>query len=302
MGMLDDRTAVVTGAGRGLGREHALLLAREGARVVVNDVGAGLHGESAGGAAALTPAEEVVAEIRAAGGEAVADGSDVSTREGAAALVARAVDTWGRLDVVVNNAGILRDAPLSRLGDDDWDAVLGVHLRGHFLVTSAAVAHWRPRAKAGEDVRGSVVNTVSASGTTHVLPGQAAYAAAKAGIAAFTLVAAAELGRIGVRVNAISPGARTRMTASTPGEIGELMARPVAAGELDVFDPANAAPLVAHLAAAGTTVTGRVFAVQGGTVDELLPWSVRADWGLRSDENWTTAAVASGFDRLEARA
>lgn len=297
MGMLDDRTVVVTGAGRGLGREHALLLAREGARVVVNDLGAGLHGEAGDD----SPAHAVVEEIRVAGGEAVADGSDVATRAGAAALVARAVETWGRLDVVVNNAGILRDAPLARLGDDDWDAVLGVHLRGHFLVTSAAVAHWRPRAKAGEDVRGSIVNTVSASGTTHVLPGQAAYAAAKAGIAALTLVAAAELGRIGVRVNAISPGARTRMTESTPGEIGALMARPVAPGELDVFDPANAAPLVAHLAAAGSTVTGRVFAVQGGSVDELLPWSVRPDWGLRSDENWTPGAVAAGFAQQDPR-
>ncbi|MDT9591671.1 SDR family NAD(P)-dependent oxidoreductase [Nocardioides zeae] len=297
MGAVEGRVVVVTGAGRGLGRAHALLLAAEGARVVVNDLGASLDGSGA----ASSPAADVVEEIRSAGGEAVVDTSDVATTRGAADLVARAVDTWGRLDVVVNNAGILRDAPLSRLDADDFDAVLGVHLRGHYAVTRAAVDHWRPRAKAGEAVRGSVVNTVSASGTTHVLPGQAAYAAAKAGIAAFTLVSAAELGRIGVRVNAISPGARTRMTSSTPGSVGELMAQPVAAGELDVYDPAQASPLVVHLAAAGTDVTGRVFAVRGGLVEEVVGWAVRPDWDLTSEDDWTVAAVAAGFRREDTR-
>ncbi len=213
MGQLDGRIVVVTGGGRGLGRSHALLLAAEGARVVVNDLGSGARRAGWGRRAGARRGRR----DRRRGGEATADGSDISTREGAAALVARAVSTYGRLDVVVNNAGILRDAPISRLSYDDWDAVMGVHLRGHFAVVREAVDHWRPRAKAGEDVRASVINTVSASGTTHVLPGQAAYAAAKSGIAAFTQVAAAELGRIGVRVNAVSPGARTRMTASTPG-------------------------------------------------------------------------------------
>lgn len=298
MGQLDGRIVVVTGGGRGLGRSHALLLAAQGARVVVNDLGAGLDGQGGDGG----PAHDVVDEIVAAGGEATADGSDISTQEGAAALVARAVSTYGRLDVVVNNAGILRDAPISRLSYDDWDAVMGVHLRGHFAVVREAVDHWRPRAKAGEDVRASVINTVSASGTTHVLPGQAAYAAAKSGIAAFTQVAAAELGRIGVRVNAVSPGARTRMTASTPGEIGELMARPVPQGELDVFSPDNAAPLVAHLAAADTAITGRVFAVRGGLIEELLPWSVRPGWELTHDHNWTTGLVARGIQEQDALA
>lgn len=298
MGVLDDRVVVVTGAGRGLGRAHALLLAQEGARVVVNDLGADLDGRGAAG----SPAHDVVEEIRAAGGEAVADGSDVAGAAGAAALVEVAVRTWGRLDAVVNNAGILRDAPLARLDEQDWDAVVRVHLRGHYAVTRAAVDHWRPRAKAGEDVRAAIVNTVSASGTTHVLPGQSAYAAAKAGIAALTLVAAAELGRIGVRVNAVAPGARTRMTSSTPGAVGELMAQPVAPGEIDVFDPAQASPLVAHLVAASTDVTGRVFAVRGGAVEELVPWQVSRDWGLASTRDWTVGAIADGFRQQDARA
>ncbi|WP_447643410.1 SDR family oxidoreductase [Nocardioides zeae] len=151
-------------------------------------------------------------------------------------------------------------------------------------------------------MQAAIVNTVSASGTTHVLPGQAAYAAAKAGIAALTLVSAAELGRIGVRVNAVAPGARTRMTSSTPGAVGELMAQPVEPGQVDVFDPAQASPLVVHLAAASTDVTGRVFAVRGGAVEELVPWQVSRAWALESTRDWTVADVADGFRRQDARA
>ncbi|MGK8504248.1 SDR family oxidoreductase [Nocardia asiatica] len=269
MGALAGRVAVITGAGRGIGREHALLFAKEGAAVVVNDLG----GSNAGEGADSGPAQEVAREIVAAGGKAVANTDDVATWDGARKLVEQAVTEFGGLDVVVNNAGILRDAFIAGMDEAQWDAVIAVHLKGHAAVLHHAAAYWKQRSKAGDQPKAAVINTASASGTTLPNPGQANYGAAKAGIAALTLVAADELARYGVRVNAIAPIARTRLTLATPG-MGEMLAAEAEAseGEFDAFAPANIAPLVAYLAAETCPITGKVFAVQGGAISELAGW------------------------------
>ncbi|WP_410658984.1 SDR family oxidoreductase [Amycolatopsis sp. lyj-112] len=267
MGVLDGRVAVITGAGRGIGREHALLFAREGASVVVNDLG----GANDGSGTDIGPAQEVADEIRAAGGKAVANTANVADWAGAAELVTQAVDEFGRLDVVVNNAGILRDAFIAGLEESHWDTVIAVHLKGHAAVLRHAAAYWKTASKAGEQVAGSVINTASASGVTLPNAGQANYGAAKAGIAALTLVAAEELERYGVRVNAIAPIARTRLTLATPG-MGAIFAQEVEEGEFDAFSPANISPLVAYLATEKCPLTGKVFAVQGGAISELAGW------------------------------
>ncbi|WP_370970984.1 SDR family oxidoreductase [Amycolatopsis sp. cg9] len=256
MGALDGRVALITGAGRGIGREHALLFAREGASVVVNDV---------------EPDPAVVSEIRDRGGSAVANTADVASWAGAAELVDQAVSEFGRLDVVVNNAGILRDSFVAGLTEQQWDEVIAVHLKGHAAVLHHAAAYWKSLAKAGSAPAASVINTASASGTTVPNPGQLNYGAAKAGIAAMTLVAAAELERYGVRVNAIAPIARTRLTLATPG-MGAIFAAEVPPGEFDAFSPANISPLVAYLASEKCALTGKVFAVQGGAISELAGW------------------------------
>ncbi|MBU3061634.1 SDR family oxidoreductase [Nocardia sp. NEAU-G5] len=267
MGALEGRVAVITGAGRGIGREHALLFAREGASVVVNDLG----GSNAGEGADSGPAHEVVAEIVAAGGRAVADTGNVAEWDGAKSLVDRAVSEFGSLDVVVNNAGILRDGFLAGLDESQWDAVIAVHLKGHFNVLRHAASYWKEQSKAGNRPNAAVINTASASGVTIPNAGQANYGAAKAGIAALTLVAAEELERYGVRVNAIAPMARTRLTLATPG-MGAIFAAEVPEGEFDAFSPANISPLVAYLAGAECPITGKVFAVQGGAISELAGW------------------------------
>ena len=216
MGLLDGKVAVVTGAGRGIGREEALLLAAEGAKVIVNDVGAGLHGESGGDA---HPAEEVVELIKAAGGEAAVNGDDISSWAGGKKVVDQAVDTFGSLDILVNNAGILRDKMSFNMDESDWDDVIRVHLKGHFAATHHAAVYWRNRSKSGEDVTGRIINTSSEAGLFGNA-GQANYSAAKAGIAALTWVEARELGRYGVTSNAIAPRARTRMTETIFGGDG----------------------------------------------------------------------------------
>ena len=267
MGELDGRVAIITGAGRGIGREHALLFASEGAKVVVNDLGGDWHGMGTDAG----PAEEVVQAIRANGGEAIANGEDVSDFDGAGRLIAAAIDHYGRLDVLVNNAGILRDRFLVNMSVDEWDGVIQVHLRGHFCRLRHAAAHWRERSKAGEEFDAAVVNTASPVGLTLPNLGQLNYAAAKAGIAALTQVAAAELGRYGVRVNCIAPGARTRMTLQTPG-LEEMLAEPEDPHAFDRMDPANVSPLVAALAIADCSVTGQVFSVRGGSIERLGGW------------------------------
>ena len=255
-GILEGRVAIVTGAGRGLGREHALELARQGAKVVVNDLGTTLDGagDSSG------PAQEVVDLIRSAGGEAVANGADVADFAQAGDLVAQAVDAFGRLDILVNNAGFVRDRMLVNAGEDEWDAVLRVHLKGHFAPLRHASAHWRAEAKAGRATDARVINTSSGAGLQGSV-GQAAYSAAKGGIASLTLVAAQELGRYGVGVNAIAPSARTRMTE---GPFAEAMAAP--ADGFDRMDPANVSPVVAWLASTECTITGRVLEIEGGRI------------------------------------
>ncbi|MFD7009071.1 SDR family oxidoreductase [Rhodococcus jostii] len=288
MGTLDGRVAIVTGAGRGIGREHALLFAREGAAVVVNDLGGANDGtgEDAG------PAQQVVDEIVAAGGRAVANTDNVASWDGAEGLVDQAVSEFGRLDVLVNNAGILRDAFIAGMTESHWDAVIAVHLKGHAATLRHAAAYWKAQTKAGETVNASVINTASASGTFMPNAGQGNYGAAKAGIAALTLVAADELERYGVRVNAIAPIARTRLTLATPG-MGALFAEEVPEGEFDAFSPANISPLVARLADANCKITGKVFAVQGGAISELAGWHDVTT--IESDGPWTVADLA---DRL----
>ncbi|HZE65779.1 MAG TPA: SDR family oxidoreductase [Sporichthyaceae bacterium] len=282
MGHLDGQVVVVTGAGRGLGREHALLLAAEGASVVVNDLG----GSHDGTGAAAGPAEDVAAEIRAAGGKAVANGDDVADAAGADHIVATAIEHFGRLDAIVNNAGILRDRVLVNLSDDDWDLVVQVSLRGTFLVTRAAAQHWRERSKAGQTVSASVVNVTSESGIFGN-PGQANYAAAKAAIASFTQVAAKELKRYGVRVNAIAPQARTRMTELAFGDA--LAAKE---GKFDRFDPANVSPVVAYLVSPLCELTGEVFIVGGSRVQRVKPWEKDPAWRLDTEGRWSVEGLA----------
>jgi NAD(P)-dependent dehydrogenase (short-subunit alcohol dehydrogenase family) len=286
MGTLDGRVAIVTGAGRGIGREHALLLAKEGAAVVVNDLG----GSNEGTGADAGPAQEVASEIVAAGGRAVANTDDIASWKGAESLVAQAVEEFGGLDVLINNAGILRDAFLPNLTEEQWDAVITVHLKGHAAPLHHAAAYWKAQSKAGADVNASVVNTASASGTFMPNAGQANYGAAKAGIAALTLVAAAELDRYGVRANAIAPIARTRLTLATPG-MGAIFAAEVPEGEFDAFAPANISPLVARLAAADCKLTGKMFAVQGGAISELAGWHDVST--IESDGPWTIDDLAN---------
>jgi NAD(P)-dependent dehydrogenase (short-subunit alcohol dehydrogenase family) len=267
---------IVTGAGRGIGRSHALEFGRQGARVIVNDVGAGLDGQ--GGSSG--PAAEVVGEIRAAGGDAITNGDDVSSWTGAAALVQAAITEWGRLDTVVNNAGIVRDRMIVSMDEAEWDAVMRVHLKGAFAMTHHAANHWRERAKAGEAVHARIVNTSSGAGLAGSI-GQANYSAAKAGIAALTLVAAAELGRYGVTVNAIAPSARTRMTETV---FVDMMAKPEAG--FDAMDPDNIAPLVVWLGSHESgDVTGRVFELAGGRISVAQGWlpGPEADRGERWD-------------------
>ena len=281
MGMLDGKVAAITGAGRGIGRGEALLFAAEGARVVVNDLG----GEWDGTGADPRAASRVVEEIRAAGGEAVAHFDDVSEPEGAGSLVRTALETWGRLDAVVNNAGILRDRMVFNMSVEDWDAVMKVHLRGHFLVTRASCEHWRARSKAGETVRASIVNTSSTSGILGNA-GQSNYGAAKAGIAAFTYIVAMEMQRYGVSVNAIAPGARTRLTERTFGEM-----LPEVVGAFDPLAPENVAPMVVYLASdRAAHITGQVFYVQGGLVQLYRGWTPVAE--IAKEERWTPDELA----------
>ena len=263
MGLCSERIVIITGAARGLGRAHALAFAGAGARVVVNDLGVALDGSDPRSDAA----EEVVTEIRAAGGEAVANADDIADFDGAARLVRCAIDTFGGLDVVVNNAGFVRDRMFANVAEDEWDAVVRVHLKGHFAVSRHAAAYWRDRSKAGEPVVARIVNTSSGAGLLGSV-GQGAYTAAKAGIAALTLVQAAELSRYGVTANAIAPSARTRMTE---GVFTEMMARPEFG--FDAMDPANVSPLVVWLGSAESgDVTGRVFEVEGGSVSVADGW------------------------------
>jgi NAD(P)-dependent dehydrogenase (short-subunit alcohol dehydrogenase family) len=292
MGALDGRVAIITGAGRGIGREHALLFAAEGAKVIVNDLGGAVDGSGDD----RTAAEQVVAEIEKAGGEAVANAEDITTWEGGKRLIDTAVEAFGDFHVLVNNAGILRDRVLVNMSEEEWDSVVHVHLKGHFVPTRHAAAYWRERTKAGAEVKASVVNTSSTSGLLGN-PGQTNYGAAKAGIAAFTTIAADELVRYGVRVNAIAPAARTRMTEQTPG-LSDIVQAPSDASVFDTWDPANISPLVAYLATEACPASGKVFFVQGGKVRLFQPWTMTDS--VDKDGRWTVAELQAEMHRLGA--
>jgi NAD(P)-dependent dehydrogenase (short-subunit alcohol dehydrogenase family) len=290
MGALDGRVAIITGAGRGIGREHALLFAAEGAKVVVNDLGGGLHGETE----STSAAEQVVEEIKSFGGEAIANHDDVADWVGGENLVKTAVTTFGDLHVLVNNAGILRDRVLVNLSEEDWDSVMRVHMKGHFVPSRHAATYWRERAKEGHEVKASIINTSSTSGLLGNI-GQSNYGAAKAGIAAFTVIIADELGRYGVRANAIAPAARTRMTESTPALI-DAIAPPEDESRFDVWDPANISPLVAWLATEDCPASGKVFFVQGGVIRLFQNWTMTET--LEKGDRFTIDELEAGLPKL----
>lgn len=292
-GICEGRVVIVTGSGRGIGREHALAFAAEGAKVVVNDLGAEADGTGGG---STGPAAEVVAEIEAMGGQAVVNGDDVASWAGAERLVQTAIDTFGGLDVLVNNAGFLRDRMTFSTSEEEWDAVIEVHLKGHFCPARHASAWWRSESKAGRPVDARIINTSSGAGLQGSV-GQGTYSAAKAGIAAYTLVQAAELGRLGVTANAIAPAARTRMTEQV---FADTMAAPEE-GAFDAMDPANVSPLVVWLGSPRSAhVTGRVFEVEGGMLSVADGWrrGPVVDKGAR----WEPAEVGPAVEDLLAKA
>jgi NAD(P)-dependent dehydrogenase (short-subunit alcohol dehydrogenase family) len=291
MGVFDGKVAVVTGAGRGIGRAEAVLLAEHGAAVVVNDLG----GERSGEGADQRPAQQVVDEITAGGGRGAANYDDISTWDGGAALVDQAVEEFGRLDVVINNAGILRDKMSFNMTEEEWDAVIRVHLKGHFVPARHAAAYWRAKSKeTGEPVGAAIVNTASESGL-YGNAGQLNYAAAKAGIAAMTIVLARELERIGVRANAIAPVARTRLTEDLGG--GLMTAKE---GAFDAFAPENAAAGAVWLASPlAEGITGQVLKIQGGVAQIVRGW--RPITEATDDKPWTIESLAAQRDTLFAK-
>ena len=287
MGICEGRVVIITGSGNGLGREHALEFARQGARVVVNDLGV----DRTGHGRESEVAESVVAEITALGGEAIANASDVADFDHAAALIRTAIDTFGQLDTLVCNAGFVRDRMFANTAEDEWDAIIRVHLKGHYAPARHAAAYWRDQSKAGLPVAGRIVNTSSGAGLMGSV-GQAAYSAAKAGIAALTLVQSAELARYGVTANAIAPSARTRMTESV---FADRMAVPESG--FDPNHPENIAPLVVWLGSQDSAdVTSRVFEVEGGMISVADGWQ----HGLPHDinERWDPAAIGAAVRSL----
>ena len=290
MGALEGRVAIITGAGRGIGREHALLFASEGAKVVINDLGGAIDGSGDD----RTPAQQVADEIKAMGGEAIASADNVADWEGGQRLINAAIEAFGDLHVLVNNAGILRDRVLVNMTEDEWDAVIHVHLKGHFVPTRWAAAYWREQTKAGKEVKASVIHTSSTSGLLGN-PGQTNYGAAKSGIATFSAICAMELPRYGIRSNTIAPAARTRLTEATPG-LGDVVKPPEDHAKFDIWDPANISPLVAYLATENCPLNGKTFFVQGGKVQLFQPWKLAES--IDKDERWTVAELEAEMKRF----
>jgi NAD(P)-dependent dehydrogenase (short-subunit alcohol dehydrogenase family) len=293
MGALDGRVAIITGAGRGIGREHALLFAAEGAKVVVNDLG----GTNDGTGTDATPAQQVVDEIVAMGGQAVANYDNVADWEGAQHMVNAAVEAFGDLDILVNNAGILRDRVLVNMTEAEWDAVIAVHLKGHFAPSRWAATYWREQHKAGVTKPRNIVHTSSTSGL-FANPGQANYGAAKTGIATFSQILAKELARYNVKSNSIAPAARTRLTEATPG-LGERIAAPSDAAQFDEWDPANISPLVAYLASAACDFTGETFFVKAGEVTRIRSWE-RAET-VEQNDRWKVSELTAALNEMAAQ-
>lgn len=288
MGTLDGRVAIITGAGRGLGREHALLFAAEGAKIVVNDLG----GANDGSGSDMTPAQQTVADIQGMGGEAIVNTDNVADWDGAKRMIDSAIEAFGDLDILVNNAGILRDRVLVNMSESEWDSVIQVHLKGHFAPTHHAAAYWREQAKAGITKPRNLVHTSSTSGLFSN-PGQANYGAAKSGIATFSQICAKELSRYNVKSNAIAPAARTRLTMATPGLEDVMAAKD---GKFDEWDPANVSPLVAYLASDLCEFSGETFYVQGGQVTRVATWVMAEE--IKQDDRWTVSALAKAITAL----
>jgi len=291
MGSLDGRVAIITGAGRGIGREHALLMASEGAKIVVNDLGGAIDGSGGD----QTPAEEVVAEIKAMGGDAVANYANVTDWEGVQGMINLAVETFGDLHILINNAGILRDRVIVNMTEAEWDAVIDVHMKGHFVPTRWAAAYWREQSKEGNNAPRAIVNTASGAMLGNL--GQYNYSGAKAAIAAMTLVAAGELARYNVKVNCLAPIARTRLTLQTPG-LEDVVKAPDDPSEFDKWDPANISPLVAYLSTADCPFTGGVFHVGGNEVGLYGGWSLADEDIIVADGRWTVADLQAKGARL----
>ena len=288
MGTLDGRVAIITGAGRGLGREHALLFAAEGAKIVVNDLG----GANDGSGSDMTPAQQTVADIKGMGGEAIVNTDNVADWDGAKRMIDSAIEAFGDLDILVNNAGILRDRVLVNMSESEWDSVIQVHLKGHFAPTHHAAAYWREQAKAGITKPRNLVHTSSTSGLFSN-PGQANYGAAKSGIATFSQICAKELSRYNVKSNAIAPAARTRLTMATPGLEDVMAAKD---GKFDEWDPANVSPLVAYLASDLCEFSGETFYVQGGQVTRVATWAMAEE--IKQDDRSTESALAKAITAL----
>ncbi|MEY3797239.1 MAG: hypothetical protein RL628_1645 [Actinomycetota bacterium] len=288
MGTLDGRVAIITGAGRGLGREHALLFAAEGAKIVVNDLG----GANDGSGSDMTPAQQTVADIKGMGGEAIVNTDNVADWDGAKRMIDSAIEAFGDLDILINNAGILRDRVLVNMSESEWDSVIQVHLKGHFAPTHHAAAYWREQAKAGITKPRNLVHTSSTSGLFSN-PGQANYGAAKSGIATFSQICAKELSRYNVKSNAIAPAARTRLTMATPGLEDVMAAKD---GKFDEWDPANVSPLVAYLASDLCEFSGETFYVQGGQVTRVATWAMAEE--IKQDDRWTVSALAKAITAL----
>lgn len=291
MGTLDGRVAIITGAGRGIGREHAHYFASQGAKVVVNDLGGDIHGEGDDKA----PAQQVVDEIKDMGGEAVANTDSVADFEGAKRLVDLAIETFGDLHILVNNAGILRDGMLVNMQEADWDLVISVHLKGHFCPTRHAAGYWREQAKADKKQDRSIIHTSSTSGVLGNV-GQTNYGAAKAGIATFSAICAMELGNYGVRSNAITPMARTRLTETTPG-LGDLVKAPEDPSQFDMWAPENISPMIAYLGAEACPFTGETFFVQGDIVARYQTYSI-AEKITNDGERWTVERLLEEGPKL----